>query len=89
MAKAEALSQIHVSTTSVWEKEAIVANKLDSLSGVRVAVELLDEFFNEEFRAAVVNAVVAEARGFNDPYHFVRDLVRDKGMELKRYELMK
>lgn len=66
-----------------------MANKLDSLSGVRVAVELLDEFFNEEFRAAVVNAVVAEARGFNDPYHFVRDLVRDKGMELKRYELMK
>ena len=65
-----------------------MANTLSSHSGVRVAVELLDEFFSEEFREAVVNSVVAEAHGFSDPYHFIRDLVRDKGLDLKRYELM-
>lgn len=60
--------------------------KLTSMSDVRVAVELLDEFRKKEFLEAVKNSVVAEAHGFSDPYHYIRDLVRDIGLNLKRYE---
>ena len=64
----------------------ITKNELGSMSSVRIAVSLLNEYRNEKLLEAIKNSIVAEAKGFDDPYHFLRDLVRE-GLKLKRYEL--
>ncbi len=60
-----------------------------SLSSIRVALELLDEYFHEELMEALKYAIVKDVKGWPDPYSDLKKLVLEKGTSLKRYELDK